>query len=62
MPDQQDEPHYIIAPTVSNWRSEAFPTRAAAQHWLDCYQVSAEYKERTYKLISVRAYWKERGL
>jgi hypothetical protein len=39
------------------WHSEPYPTREAAQAWIDGYQVSQAYKDAHYRIMPVEEYW-----
>jgi hypothetical protein len=43
------------------WHSEPYPTREAAQAWIDAYQVSQGYKDAHYRIMPVEEYWKKFG-
>ena len=52
--------YYIITPTISDWHSEPYPSREAAQEWIDAYRVSPSFKDN-YKIVAVEEYWARRA-
>lgn len=51
----EDAPHYITC-IDSDWK-QRHPTRADAQHWLEIYGVSENYKQEHYHIISVAEFY-----
>ena len=48
----EDRPHQIVhIGTGVRPRELQFPSHGAAQHWLDHYGVSAEYKQQNYRIV-----------